>query len=888
MKKLKHRKYVIQELISTEEQYCKNLSIILKEIKIPTLERKILTKEESNQIFSVLDEIQNFHSFFSEKLKKSFENFDNRKTKIGEVVFKVLQPFKMYYLYCDNFKIANSRLDKMRKENHKFINFIKQLEYTPLLQNLDLSSHLVKPVQRLPKYVLLFKDLKKNTDEKHPDYENISKCLDEFSKMNSENNQKINDHIFSIKIRELDKKFGTADKCIVSASRQFRSEEPINILSEDMPKPVICFFFTDLLLVVDELQSQVVKYLELDENTLVKDLPNTKYFKWLFSVTGKEPITIIAENLETKKKLFDDITKIVNEIKEKVAIRDKAKNLLEVSEKRNIQFNMTVIGSLKRGIQHFKPVTMYIVLIQFGPIVTRMYYRFSELSKLNELINAEFPAIKIENLPKKHWWRAQKTKIIESRKILIENFLNSIFSHEELNQNLKILGFLGLAENDETVFSESFIEKSNLKNQNTYLDLLESEKKVGKSSIFSYFLKMENYSLFSKSSFLFLSVFKGLEETRIIKVRLCNDEYVTININKYTKAFEACVDIAKQIQLLSHLDFKLFLSNDEDERLIDNEECLCQVLDYDPNKINEDLLMEMLDKEKNQGFMAKIKDQIFEQVTQIKKNWEDMCFCKYELVYKKYIFFPNDWEKRDLKRDPVRLNLVTNQIFNDVMHSRYKLSFDEYSLVAGLRCYIQFGKFEGNIEKDSILFEKMRNFLPKLILYLKTKKFWTEKIGFFWKKISDEIAEIYQINNKFNNTSHLKNKRKKVDNLKNIAEFCGFNFFKKIDSFGERLFWVTSKKNPENMIKLIENFLWIGLTFTSLTLLSPEGKNEMFKIDIDKITNTSSFPNSFSFIYEENEFSFYTNSSHELVSLIREYSSMAKDLKRKSINSKRN
>ena len=73
MKKLKHRKYVIQELIQTEEQYCKSLSIILKEVKIPTLENKILTKEESNQIFSVLDEIQNFHSFFSEKLKKSFD-----------------------------------------------------------------------------------------------------------------------------------------------------------------------------------------------------------------------------------------------------------------------------------------------------------------------------------------------------------------------------------------------------------------------------------------------------------------------------------------------------------------------------------------------------------------------------------------------------------------------------------------------------------------------------------------------------------------------------------------------------------------------------------------------------------------------------------------------
>lgn len=39
-----------------------------------------------------------------------------------------------------------------------------------LLKGLDIESYLIKPVQRLPKYVLLYKDLLKHTDKNHPDY----------------------------------------------------------------------------------------------------------------------------------------------------------------------------------------------------------------------------------------------------------------------------------------------------------------------------------------------------------------------------------------------------------------------------------------------------------------------------------------------------------------------------------------------------------------------------------------------------------------------------------------------------------------------------------------------------------------------------------------------
>lgn len=38
---------------------------------------------------------------------------------------------------------------------------------------MNIDDFLIKPVQRLPKYELLFYDLLKNTEHEHPDYNNI-------------------------------------------------------------------------------------------------------------------------------------------------------------------------------------------------------------------------------------------------------------------------------------------------------------------------------------------------------------------------------------------------------------------------------------------------------------------------------------------------------------------------------------------------------------------------------------------------------------------------------------------------------------------------------------------------------------------------------------------
>jgi hypothetical protein len=61
----------------------------------------------------------------------------------------------------------------------------------PEFKLLDIYSYLVKPIQRLPKYVLLLKELIKYTEEYDSDYFAIKQALSLFEKVNNENNTKM-------------------------------------------------------------------------------------------------------------------------------------------------------------------------------------------------------------------------------------------------------------------------------------------------------------------------------------------------------------------------------------------------------------------------------------------------------------------------------------------------------------------------------------------------------------------------------------------------------------------------------------------------------------------------------------------------------------------------
>ncbi len=71
-------------------------------------------------------------------------------------------------------------MKELKESNVRFKEFLLAIRKKSLYNNLDLEDYLIKPVQRLPKYVLLLKLLLKKTVTDHPDYHNIKTVLEGF------------------------------------------------------------------------------------------------------------------------------------------------------------------------------------------------------------------------------------------------------------------------------------------------------------------------------------------------------------------------------------------------------------------------------------------------------------------------------------------------------------------------------------------------------------------------------------------------------------------------------------------------------------------------------------------------------------------------------------
>ena len=64
---------------------------------------------------------------------------------------------------------------------------------------------------------------------------------------------------------------------------------------------------------------------------------------------------------------------------------------------------------------------------------------------LYNIVKKKFPKINTPKILRNHWFTYRKTKIIDSRKMLIENFLQNILKNElVINNCAKILSFLNL------------------------------------------------------------------------------------------------------------------------------------------------------------------------------------------------------------------------------------------------------------------------------------------------------------------------------------------------------------------------------------------------------------------------------------------------------------
>jgi len=154
---------VLQEIEKTEEGYCRDVEKLCSVFVEPLREEQVLSKDEMLAVFSNCETIKGVNEGLLAALQ---ENFGDDPVQHLAAAFIRMAPFlRCYAEYCANFVTANEVLAKIRANNAKVDAAFQRAE---MAAKQTVGSMLIKPVQRLCKYPLLFRELCKEVPEDHP------------------------------------------------------------------------------------------------------------------------------------------------------------------------------------------------------------------------------------------------------------------------------------------------------------------------------------------------------------------------------------------------------------------------------------------------------------------------------------------------------------------------------------------------------------------------------------------------------------------------------------------------------------------------------------------------------------------------------------------------
>eukprot|EP01084_Bolivina_argentea_P253754 426368_1 len=174
------RKCIENELIETEKHYCADLNTLCNEILTEIFNKKLLDDKYKSQVTSNLPQIRQFHNeyFLQELVSNDIIQIFNTKSDFLKMYIEFV---KQYQRILDIFAIHGNK-----SKNKKLYKFLKQKRK----EKKPLTNLLIAPIQRIPRYLLLLKDIKKTTPNTYKDSKDINSAIIKVNDITNHINQR--------------------------------------------------------------------------------------------------------------------------------------------------------------------------------------------------------------------------------------------------------------------------------------------------------------------------------------------------------------------------------------------------------------------------------------------------------------------------------------------------------------------------------------------------------------------------------------------------------------------------------------------------------------------------------------------------------------------------
>ncbi|KAJ3285420.1 hypothetical protein HDU79_007342 [Rhizoclosmatium sp. JEL0117] len=182
------RDRILQELVETERSFLNDLNVLRDVYILPATHRAIFSTSEIKLLFGNVDDLISLSSSFLDVLTEKVN-----EDRVSEAFLDMAPTIEeTYSQYCKNNETQMTRLFDYTSPHASEVvqSFFKecQSQLAGRTNAWDLSSLIIKPVQRVLKYPLLLSSLLKETNEYHPDYERLKVAATEMARIGEEIN----------------------------------------------------------------------------------------------------------------------------------------------------------------------------------------------------------------------------------------------------------------------------------------------------------------------------------------------------------------------------------------------------------------------------------------------------------------------------------------------------------------------------------------------------------------------------------------------------------------------------------------------------------------------------------------------------------------------------
>lgn len=159
----------VREIILTEEAYLEDLETLESVFMMPIQFQQVLSAEQFQRLFSNAAMLKPIHAELVQKLKDEAAAAGGAGVHVGAAFLALCQYLKMYTVYCANHDSAVALLEELRQDK-AFMHTLGVCETDRHARGQGLASFLIKPVQRVCKYPLFFRELLGFTPADDPDH----------------------------------------------------------------------------------------------------------------------------------------------------------------------------------------------------------------------------------------------------------------------------------------------------------------------------------------------------------------------------------------------------------------------------------------------------------------------------------------------------------------------------------------------------------------------------------------------------------------------------------------------------------------------------------------------------------------------------------------------